>query len=540
MDENGRVKEGYEGRVEFILNELNSACGTEYQLIDGTIDKYGELKKSINEIIKTKKAEIILDANKKAYTQALEEQLQLYQNKELALKDLKTAEEELAKAEKEWLENRDSNIRPKELDDLKDKVDTLRNTYDRTCKKWKENSETIVKYQNLQVSVIEGDNKKIEQAISELSNTYELEGERVNATLEEQIKMQQEFANDAKEIYKQAGKEINKEEEARLNSGIETLAKKLVEQTNTVETLTDDQINAWKALAEGSEQIYNEKISNVNEDTRLALEAILGKVDTNSPKYIQKWVTMASESSNRYNNILSKMPENTRQEIQKAVDAVNGKKTEMASAGSSLAGEAIKGANQKVNDKKSGISVIGQWFVSGFLGSLQSKGALDGAFGAGWNLIKSAITGGKEAQNSHSPSKETLKLGNYFTEGYILGLKEKQAELRKTAGNLVGTALNEMKQLNTDGITINPNDFKIDTNQFIDYGQISGAIAMQSNVNVSSDIEGRIENAIYRGLSNATIPVEIEATTDEGVIFKKVQTKAREFSMQTGEPAFDF
>lgn len=109
--------------------------------------------------------------------------------------------------------------------------------------------------------------------------------------------------------------------------------------------------------------------------------------------------------------------------------------------------------------------------------------------------------------------------------------------------NNANTVFNSINKLNT-GITkefsINPNDFKIDTNQFIDYGQISGAIATQSNVNVSSDIEGRIENAIYKGLSNATIPVEIEATTDEGIIFKKVQTKAKEFAMQTGEPAFGF
>ena len=44
--------------------------------------------------------------------------------------------------------------------------------------------------------------------------------------------------------------------------------------------------------------------------------------------------------------------------------------------------------------------------------------------------------------------------------------------------------------------------------------------------------------AVLRGMQNIKIPIEIEATTDEGVIFKKVQVKAKEFVMQTGENPF--
>ena len=98
---------------------------------------------------------------------------------------------------------------------------------------------------------------------------------------------------------------------------------------------------------------------------------------------------------------------------------------------------------------------------------------------------------------------------------------------------------NSMREL-SKGIMVNSEDFKVDTNQFINYGQITRAIQAQNNISISSDIDSRIENTIYRGLSNATIPVEIEARTDEGIILKKVQTKAKEFTMQTGEPAFNF
>ena len=40
VDANGKVKEGYEDRVNFILTTLNEACGTEMELVDGVIQNY--------------------------------------------------------------------------------------------------------------------------------------------------------------------------------------------------------------------------------------------------------------------------------------------------------------------------------------------------------------------------------------------------------------------------------------------------------------------------------------------------------------------
>jgi len=521
VDANGKVKEGYDGRVSFILNELNNACGTEYQLINGTIDKYKDLKKSINEVIKTKEAEIRLEANQKKYAQAKEEQQKIYQEKKKALEDLKKAQEDLKKAEEEWILIGDvGNIKPQYLADLEDKVNELQGTYDGLVNKWQENAEIIIKTENLQVAIIEGDSKKIEEAITELSATYEIEGKKRNATLAEQIEMQQSFAEESKRIYKETGKEINEEEEARLNSGIETLARKLAEQTTTVENLTEDQIEAWKVLAQNSEQIYNEKISNVNEDTKFALETILGKIDATSPEYIEKWRIMANESNKTYNRVLSQLPENTRNKVQDIVGATNSKQNDINSSFNSLATSAIN-AFEQVSGYSSGENL-----VTGIeRGVKDNKNKITKAL---TGLANGAVTAFNFALGICSPSKVMAKQAKFIPEGIAKGIDDN-----------IKTVYNSMKDL-SQGIMVNPNDFKIDTNQFIDYGQISGAIATQSNVKIDNDLDSRIENAIYRGLSNATIPVEIEATTDEGVIFKKVQVKAKEFTMQTGEPAFDF
>ena len=48
VDENGKVKDGYESRVSFILNELNKALGTEYNLNGDVIESYQNLQSEID------------------------------------------------------------------------------------------------------------------------------------------------------------------------------------------------------------------------------------------------------------------------------------------------------------------------------------------------------------------------------------------------------------------------------------------------------------------------------------------------------------
>lgn len=87
VDENGRVKQGYEERATVITTQLNEAFGTELQLQDDVIQNYDIEMQKIDQIIEKKKAEALLDANKDAYAQALKEQLTLYD-------DMNTKQEE--------------------------------------------------------------------------------------------------------------------------------------------------------------------------------------------------------------------------------------------------------------------------------------------------------------------------------------------------------------------------------------------------------------------------------------------------------------
>ena len=113
VDQNGKVKEGYEDRASFITSTLSNALGIEIQDIDGVIQKYSELQESIDKTIEKKKAQIILDAQETLYKEAIEKQTK-------ALKELRDSEDELKTKKQERADLEDKLIeKQKELDELR-------------------------------------------------------------------------------------------------------------------------------------------------------------------------------------------------------------------------------------------------------------------------------------------------------------------------------------------------------------------------------------------------------------------------------------
>ena len=95
VDANGKVKEGYEDRVNFILGELNDALGTEYQLNGDIVSQYDELSNSIDLVIAKKRASLILQDQEEAWKQAIEDE-------ETASKNLANAKEFLTQKQQEY------------------------------------------------------------------------------------------------------------------------------------------------------------------------------------------------------------------------------------------------------------------------------------------------------------------------------------------------------------------------------------------------------------------------------------------------------
>lgn len=106
-DASGNVSAADQARAKFILNELNNALGTEYEMVNGQIQAYGELEDSIYSLIEAKRAEALLEAYKSDYQEALKGKKEAYEALTLAAEDwmaqsdlVKQTETELAEAMK--------------------------------------------------------------------------------------------------------------------------------------------------------------------------------------------------------------------------------------------------------------------------------------------------------------------------------------------------------------------------------------------------------------------------------------------------------
>lgn len=106
-DEKGNIAEKDRARAEFIIGELNTALGTEYEMIDGQIQKYDELCNTIDKEIEKKKLQCLFEAREVEYRQALSKWTDIVRQKEEAKLELEKAiadwEEDASRANSERL-----------------------------------------------------------------------------------------------------------------------------------------------------------------------------------------------------------------------------------------------------------------------------------------------------------------------------------------------------------------------------------------------------------------------------------------------------
>ena len=98
----GKVQEKDKARAEFILSELNKALGTEYKMTGDIITNYKELKKSIDDVITTKKANLLLEAYESDYIKAIQEKDAAYDNLMLKEREYDAQRAQLLEKEKSY------------------------------------------------------------------------------------------------------------------------------------------------------------------------------------------------------------------------------------------------------------------------------------------------------------------------------------------------------------------------------------------------------------------------------------------------------
>lgn len=559
VDANGKVKEGNEERVSFILDELSNALGEEYKLNGNIITKNGEvvnsykdLQKSIADTITAKREEAKQTAITELYKESIKEQIQLERDKVKAKEELAKAEAEynelMAKGLGDWTLTHDENCKQiiQNYADMSDK-------YSETVDSWINGTDEVNYYSNLMTdNIVQNTGKlskemvtqqqvssdKLQEMVSTSTATWEETYNKLNKTQQSAMLAQSTTLDNWSPTIEQKWKNMADNSAENFLNGIaqvepKTQAKILATVTTT-QNMTPQMATAWSNLANTSFTDFATALSKVEPETQDEILKAITKTTGLTPIMKQAWATLASTSKERYDKAIADLDVDTRNKIQSAVDEVNGKQGEAGQAGSNV------GTNIKSNfDAGLGdTNQSGRNFIQGFLdvvGLYSPMGILTTIFNLGGRIVSKFNEGLQE----HSPSKATQLSAKYFIQGFMDKIKQLKPNLLSQVENLgVGIVDSFDKNLNDiNEFTVNPNNFKIDTTQFVDYGTITGNINTQTRIS-ANDLPEQVRQAVIEGMNSVSIPIEIEARTDEGVIFTKMQAKAREFVMQTGEEPF--
>lgn len=307
VDENGKVKKGYKARVNVIINELNKALGTEYALNGDLIESYDELKDSIDELIEKKKAQIILEANEEKYKEAIK-------NKDKTMQDYLETQKQIAEVQQKindldndwgWRGAGDMALRIKEYNQ---QLEELQGTLANQDQQLKDYNNAILQYQQNSELMLEGgaeNYKKIEQSVSQAQANITASA---NAGLTERINNQIAANAKTKELYdletkynKDAKNSIYATNVKEGQKNLQALADELVSKTKTIGELGQDEIDAWKALATNSYDVYSKEISKMPKEMRDKIEKVTGVVAND--KTVKVATTgLAKDANSGFNN----------------------------------------------------------------------------------------------------------------------------------------------------------------------------------------------------------------------------------------------
>lgn len=390
VDANGRVKEGYEARVNFIVGELNSALGLNLQLIDGEIQGYSDLETSIDDMIAKKKAEVILESQLPAYKEAVT--------------NATNAQIEANKLEAEASEARMKQMSLEaelEAEYGKDWFDLAHAKNDMRVSDW---------------GILADDTKKKEEEYtkqSELVNGYyeTIAGYETNATL---------LASGNAEAYKQIQTDILAKKAETVQGQIEQIALEKDAEQKHLEYLqgelatatTEEQRKALQAQVENSQNIIKSKEEEMN--------GLTSTIVNKGPEYNKATKNLALQALNEFKGDTQKYFGVSEDKFQKVIDGLNSKDPEVRKKAEKSAKKMLDGIKSKDDEfSKAGANVL-----DGVINGSNSK--VGNLYSTMANYGTSMLNSFKASLGIKSPSRKFAELSKFIPEGIAKGINDNE------------------------------------------------------------------------------------------------------------------
>lgn len=406
VDANGKVKKGHENEAKYITGELSDALGMEIEMRDGVIDKYKEVRESIESTMKLKEAEAFLDANQQNYYDAQKQREEALERQAAMESDLirKSAEIYAAEMGLYDLENK----RPYAMDALaksgmnlaeaqeyqKEKIATLRGEqellqgqYDDLDTTIANHNTMIQNYDSVSTAVMQSNTEELGGILTKAYENFATSETSTREVLEQQVlDYQTEYEN----------------------------MKIAVENGNT--NITQADLNAKQQLYESAKAELDKKVAMEEQKAKEGTEKTAQAISSGKGKVQSAAADVGAAITGPVETDLSRLPGIAGAKSGSMADAVRNARGQMESAGYYAAEGAAVGAESGSGLLANAASSLAGRFVNTFRNILRIQ----------------------------SPSRVMMKLGGYVSEGLAVGIAKGAKDVIGSVKTLARDAVDTM------------------------------------------------------------------------------------------------
>lgn len=469
VDKNGQVKEGYESRAEVITGTLADALGLEIEMTDGVIENYAELNRSIEEVIRTKEAEALLNANESAYVDAISKRSAAYTSYIEALEAANNTETELQSAREELaaaIAAKNSAEEQNRIDDvirLKEHIDELNGTISGLSEQYEVQTAAVEEagaaysgynslienYEGLQSAIIEGDTAKINKAINNLTYNFKTSTTATKEELEAQVENFQAMYDAYEEAIENGAPGVTQAQLDVIKEMLSAAEDELAAFPDRAETQGKNAGNKYAQGIQSKKTFVSGRAIEIANATDIALRSanthstgasIMEKLAEGIKSKMQVAQQSGTDTSDKFiAGVNSKQGDATSAGSGQANSFMSGLlalRNDIHNAGVSLGSSANSGA-QEANLYNSGYN-LGIGFSNGIYATLATVG------GAGRALANNALNNLNKGLDAHSPSRKAVTSGGYLTQGFAIGIKKDGDRAIQAATDLAEETLNAL------------------------------------------------------------------------------------------------
>lgn len=258
VDENGKVKEGYEDRVNFITNELKEGLGIEISLVDGVIQNYQELNQTMNEVVEKKKASITLNAQEEQYTEAIKNQADAYKDLNKYQQQVEDTQNKINKAQERYEALRKAGSQSWSQEDVKfvqsykfrikelnNQLDEEKRIYDKQSKVIEEYATDIAVYEGNLAKFRAGNYDEMTQYSSNYLANLKLTSNSELEIIQSQIDEEQNKLNFLKDMKKKNHTDIYNDQIQASKARLEELKTSFENEKNAITLGNGQNLQAW-------------------------------------------------------------------------------------------------------------------------------------------------------------------------------------------------------------------------------------------------------------------------------------------------------